>query len=80
MNQDIETKSPVIYESVALEKEVKMWVNMNKIRKQDVSLENAQFKQKLKIFTKKLQDKNIPVKKYDFNNDSVLYYIRKILP
>lgn len=76
MTQEI--KKPTIYKSDQLKKAVVMWANMYKIKKKDVDLTNVQFKNKLKAFTKRLQEKNIPVKKFDFNNDSILDYLNTL--
>lgn len=70
--------NPPLYQSLALKKEVQMWVNLYKVKHRDFEEKNPVFIKKLKLFTEKLRDKNTPVKKFDFNKTSIYHYLEEI--
>ena len=82
---------PQIYTSLKLEKQVRIWIankkigSKIKIKPEEVDLKNlkinnSQYTSFLLKFMKELQNKNLPVKKFDFNKDSVTNYVINILP
>lgn len=72
------TSASPVYKSSSLEKEVRIWVNSYKLKPKDFEEKNSTFVNKLNQFTKKLRDKNSPVKRFDFNKKSIYLYLEEI--